>query len=159
MINISKGRPLSLISSILLALLFVPVASCSDHHISTFGLEARGLVVSKEKGGEKADPPVFSAGENLYIRFEFSEFDIDADGNAWIQEDMTMISGGGKVILNEANIIDTKMKPPEGMEWWPVYNKITLPLVIEPGDTTIQINIRDKIGGGTIYIKTKIEVK
>lgn len=159
MIEILKTRPSRFLLSILLPLLFTVVVSCTDQHISSFGLEARDLVISREKGGEKADPPVFSSGEDVYIQFEFSEYDLDANGNAWIQEDLTMISKGGKIVLNEANIINERIKPPEGLEWWPVNNKITLPLIIETGDATIEINIRDKIGGGTIYIKTKIEVK
>lgn len=157
-LSIKEKSPIYLF--VLMAVLFfISLISCTDQKISSFGLEARELVISRERGGEKASPPLFGAGEHVYIRFEISEYDLASDGNAWIQEDLTMISSGGKVILNEPNIIDERVKPPKGAEWWLVNNKITLPEVIEPGNVTIQINVRDKIGGGTLYIKTTVEVK
>jgi hypothetical protein len=139
--------------------ILVLVISCTDQAITSFGLEARDLVVSKERGGEKLSPPVFKAGEQFFVRFDISEYDLDEEGSAWIQEDLTMISGGGKVILNEPNIIDAKAKPPEGAEWWTITNKITLPEVIEPGKVTIEINMRDKNGGGSLYVRTAVEVE
>ena len=140
-------------------MILVSATACTSQKIVAFGLEGRDLVVSREREGEKASPPVFKAGEEFYLRFEISEYDLDEAGNAWVQEDLTMISGGGKVILNEANIIDEKVKPPKDTEWWIITNKIILPEVIEPGDVTIEINMRDKIGGGSLYIRTTIEVE
>ena len=140
-------------------MILVSLTACTNQTITSFGLEGRDLVVSKERDGEKASPPVFKAGEQFYLRFEISEYDLDEAGNAWIQEDLTMITGGGKVILHEPNILDQKAKPPEGTEWWTITNKIVLPEVIEPGDVTIEINMRDKNGGGSLYIRTTIEVE
>jgi len=145
--------------SLLLVFVLALTISCSDQQINSFGLEGRNLVISNEKGGAKANPPIFSAGEVVYIRFEFSEYDVDSNGLAWIQEDISMIRKDGKIVLNKPNIINERIPPPEGVEWWPVHNKVTLPEVIEPGEATIAINVRDKIGGGTISIKTTIEVK
>jgi len=145
--------------SLLLVLLLTLTISCSDQRINSFGLELRNLVISKEKGGAEASPPIFSAGEDVHIRFEFSEYDVDSVGLAWIQEDIIMISKEGMIILNEANIINERIPPPKEAEWWLINNKVTLPEVIEPGVATIEINVRDKIGGGTVYIKIKIEVK
>ncbi len=145
--------------SLLLVLFLTLTISCSDERINSFGLEGRNLVISKEKDGAKTNPPIFSAGEVVYIRFEFSEYDVDSNGLAWIQEDIIMIRKDGAIILNKPNIIDAKIAPPAEAEWWPVHNKITLPEVIQPGEATIEINVRDKIGGGTISIKTTIEVK
>jgi len=145
--------------SLLFVLLLTLTASCSDKRINSFGLELRNLVISKEKGGTEASPPIFSAGEDVHIRFEFSEYDVDSAGLAWIQEDIIMIRKDGRIILNKPNIINERIPPPEEAEWWPVHNKVTLPEVIEPGMATIEINVRDKIGGGTVHIKIKIEVK
>ncbi|MBN1571733.1 MAG: hypothetical protein JW984_00880 [Deltaproteobacteria bacterium] len=154
-----KKAPSLCLFGLMAVMILVSLISCTDQKIISFGLEARDLVVSRERGGEKASPPVFKAGEQFYMQFEISEYDLDEAGNAWIQEDLTMISGDGKIILNESNIIDEKVKPPEGTEWWRVTNKITLPEVVEPGKVTIEINVRDKIGGGTLYIRKTIEVE
>ncbi len=154
-----KGTPSFYLFGLTAVVILTSLIACTNQTITSFGLEGRDLVVSRERGGEKASPPVFKASEQFYMRFEISEYDLDEAGNAWIQEDLVMISGGGKIILNEANIIDEKVRPPEDTEWWRITNKITLPEVIEPGKVTIEINMRDKIGGGTLYIRTTIEVE
>jgi hypothetical protein len=139
------------------ALLFA--CSGSNDRITSYGLTAEDLIISHEKDGPAAEPRVFHPGDEIHIRFSLSDFQLDSEGNLWIQEDLTMNDPAGVSVLTRQNLIDDRMPPPEGMKKVPVNNTITLFDTAQPGNYTIQINVRDKVGGGAVYVEAEITVE
>lgn len=152
------------VSRLVLAAMLVAVAffwACpgGKEKITSYGLTAEDLVISHEKDGLPADPRVFRPGDEIHIRFSLSDFQLDSEGNLWIQEDLTMNDPDGVSVLARQNLIDDRMPPPEGMTSIPVNNTITLFPTARPGTYTVQINVRDKIGGGAVYIEAEVTVR
>jgi hypothetical protein len=140
---------------------FALFSSCSgtDAQITSYGLTATGLVISGEKGGEPVKPPVFSPGDKIYVRFSLSDYQLDSEGNIWIQEDLIMKGQDNVAILTRPNIINDRVAPPAGTASVPIGNMITLFDTTRPGPYTIGLNVRDKIGGGAVYIEVPVTVK
>ena len=155
--------PMSIYRLVLVSILFAGVFlwACpgSNEKITSYGLTAEDLVISHEKDGPSADPRVFHPGDEIHIRFALSEFQLDSEGNLWIQEDLTMNDPGGVSVLARQNLIDDRIPPPKGMTSVPVNNTITLFDTAQPGTYTIQINVRDKIGGGAVYVEAEVTVQ
>lgn len=147
------------LGSVLLAGVFLWACPGSNGKITSYGLTAEDLVISREKDGPAASPRVFHPGDEIFIRFTISDFQLDSLGNLWIQEDLTMNEPGGVPVLARQNLIDDRMPPPEGMTGIPVNNTITLFDTAQPGTYTIQINVRDKIGGGAVSIEAEVTVE
>ena len=135
--------------------------SCSggSGRITSYGILADDLVVSKAKGGPAQDPPVFSPGEKVFIHFTLSHYQLDSMGNMWIQEDLIMKDENDASILTRPNLINDRVPPPEGATSVPVDNVVTLLDTIKPGDYTIDLSVRDEIGGGAVYIEVPVTVK
>jgi hypothetical protein len=145
------------VSGLLLgALLF----SCSGSggRITSYGLSAKDLVISHEKDGPAGESRTFYPGDKIYIKFSLSDYKLDSDGNLWIQEDLAMIDPNGESVLKRQNLIDDRVPPPDGAKSIPVDNTITLFDTAQPGKHTIEINVRDKIGGGAVYIEAEVTV-
>jgi hypothetical protein len=135
------------------------LTSCSDKRIIALGLEADNFVISHTEDGPAAKPLKFSPGDVIYIHFLLKDYELDAQGMVWIQEDIVMTDSDGNRVIVEGNIINDRVTPPEGVESIPIKNKITLFDTAVPGDYKIEINVRDKIGGGTVNITTQITVE
>lgn len=136
------------------------LSSCSgSDKITSYGLSAEDLTISLEKDGPSAKPRVFYPGDQVYIRFSLSDFQLDSQGNLWIQEDLVMNDPNGVPALTRQNLIDDRVPPPKGMTSVPISNTITLFDTAQPGTYTIQISVRDKIGGGAVYIEADIAVQ
>ncbi len=144
-----------------LVLMSAALSSCSgsNDQITSYGLSAENLTISREKDGPSAEPRVFYPGDQIYIRFSLSDFKLDSKGNLWIQEDLVMNDPGGVSALTRQNLINDRVPAPKGMTSIPVNNTITLLDTFQPGTYTIQINVRDKIGGGAVYIESKVTVQ
>jgi hypothetical protein len=144
-----------------LALMSALPSSCSGSkdQITSYGLAVADLTVSHEKDGPSADPRVFYPGDQIYIRFSLSDYKLDSEGNLWIQEDLVMNDPGGTSVLTRQNLINDRVPPPKGTTNIPVNNTITLLDTFQPGMYTVQINVRDKIGGGAVYIESKVTVQ
>ena len=149
---------LILLSSLFLAVL---LSSCSGSggRITSYGLSAKDLVISHEKDGPAGEPRIFNPGDKIYLRFSLSDYKLDPEGNLWIQEDLAMSDPNGVSVLTRANLIDDRIPPPEGAQSVPVNNTITLFNTAKPGKYTIVINVRDKIGGGAVYIEAEVTVQ
>ncbi len=150
--------PLSLLVA---SILFGLLTSCSgtDAQITSYGLNAKDLVISSEKEGEPVKPPAFSPGDKIYVRFNLSDYQLDSEGNMWIQEDLIMKGQDNIPILTRPNIINDRVAPPKGTASVPISNVITLFDTTRPGPYTIGLNVRDKIGGGAVYIEVAVTVK
>ncbi len=135
------------------------LTSCSDKRIIALGLAADDFVISHTEDGSAVKPPKFSPGDVIYIQFLLSDYELDEQGMIWIQEDIVMLDADGIRVIVEGNIINDRVTPPEGADSIPIKNKITLFDTAVPGDYKIEINVRDKIGGGTVYISTEITVE
>ena len=135
------------------------ITSCSDKRIIALGLEADNFVISHTEDGPAAKPLKFSPSDVIYIHFLLKDYELDAQGMVWIQEDIVMTDSEGNRVIVEGNIINDRVTPPEGAESIPIKNKITLFDTAVPGDYKIEINVRDKIGGGTVYIRSEITVE
>ena len=131
----------------------------SGDRITSYGLTVKDLVISHEKDGPAAAPRVFYPGDEIYIRFFLSDFQLDSEGNLWIQEDLTMTDPNGVSVLSRQNLIDDRVPPPEGMTSVPVNNTITLFETAQPGTYTVQISVRDKIGGGAVFVEAPVTVE
>jgi hypothetical protein len=144
-------------AAIISAVLF---ASCSGEtpRITSYGIVAKNLVVSKIKDGPEVSPPVFSLGDTIFIRFEISEFVLDADGNMWVQEDLVMRDENNVSILTRPNLLNDRVPPPGGVTSAPIGNVITVFDTTTPGDYTIDLSVRDKIGGGAVYIEVPVTI-
>ncbi len=156
------ARPILASCLIVLSMLLIAgaVSSCSGKdRITSYGLNAQDLTISHEKGVSPVDSRVFAPGDEIYIRFSLSGFKLDSEGNLWIQEDLVMNDPSGVPALTRQNLIDDRVPPPEGMTSIPVDNTITLFNTVQPGSYTIQINVRDKIGGGAVYIEADVTVQ
>ncbi len=156
-------RPIGASILILLSLVLSGglLSSCSGSggRITSYGLTAEDLIISHEKDGPSGESRDFHPGDKIYLRFSLSDYKLDSDGNLWIQEDLVMNDPGGAAVLTRANLIDDRIPPPEGIKSVPVSNTITLFDTAQPGKYTIAINVRDKIGGGAVYIEAKVTVK
>lgn len=148
-----------ILGSILVAAVFIWACPGSNEKITSYGLTAEDLVISHEKDGPPAAPRVFHPGDEIFIRFTISDFQLDSQGNLWIQEDLAMNDPSGVSVLARQNLIDDRMPPPEGMTGIPVSNTITLFDTARPGVYTVQINVRDKIGGGAVYVEAEVTVE
>ena len=135
------------------------LASCTDERIIALGLEVDDFVISHAEDGPAAKPSQFSPGDVIYIQFLLTDYELDAQGMVWIQEDIVMSDADGNRVIVEGNIINDRVTPPEGADSIPIKNKITLFDTAVPGDYKIEINVRDKIGGGTVHISTEITVE
>lgn len=157
------ARPVLVPCLILLSMVLfgAVLSSCSgsNDQITSYGLSAEDLTISHEKDGPSAKPRVFYPGDQIYIRFSLSDFQLDSEGNLWIQEDLVMNDPGGVSVLTRQNLINDRVPPPEGTTSIPANNTITLLDTFQPGTYTIQINVRDKIGGGAVYIESKVTVQ
>jgi hypothetical protein len=153
----------SILVPCLILVLTLPLAgtlvSCSgSDRITSYGLSVEDLVVSREKGGPPAKPRAFGAGDKIYIRFSLSDFTLDSQGNLWIQEDLVLADPDGVPAFSRQNLLNDRVPAPEGTTV-PVNNTITLFDTVKPGKYTIQINVRDKIGGGAVYIEADVTVR
>jgi hypothetical protein len=151
--------PRLLLVSLLVAGAFLSACPGSHDKITSYGVTAKDLVISHEKDGPSADPRLFHPGDEIYVRFSLSDFKLDSGGNLWIQEDLSMNDPNGVSVLSRPNLIDDRVPPPEGMTSIPVNNTITLFDTAQPGTYTVQINVRDKIGGGAVYVEAEVTVE
>lgn len=158
--GLSKRSKISIFIPFCLILFFgLYLTSCSDERIIALGLEVDDFVISHVEDGPAAKPPLFSPGDVIYFQFLLTDYELDVQGMVWIQEDIIMLDAEGKRVVVEGNIINDRVKPPEGAKSIPIKNKITLFDTAVPGDYKIEINVRDKIGGGTVYISAGITVE
>jgi hypothetical protein len=157
------ARAIGMSVLILLSLFLIGalLTSCSGSggRITSYGLTAEDLVISHEKDGPPGEPRTFHPGDKIYLRFSLSDYKLDSEGNLWIQEDLVMNDPNGVSVLTRANLIDDRVPPPEGAKSVPVNNTITLFDTAQPGKYTIAINVRDKIGGGAVYIEAEVTVQ
>lgn len=158
-----KGRVITASALIVLFLLILGVIFFvrfrSDDRITSYGLTVDDLTVSREKDGAAVRPRIFHPGDDIHIRFLISDFELDSQGILWIQEDLVMSDPAGTPVLERPNLLDDRVPAPEGKARVPVNNTITLFDTAQPGNYTVQINVRDKIGGGAVYIETGLTVE
>lgn len=155
-------RPISRFCLVPVTMLLVALlGACSggNDRITSYGLTAEGLTISREKDGPAAAPRDFHPGDEIHIRFSISDFQLDTQGNLWIQEDLIMNDPAGTPVLERQNLLDDRVPPPEGMTEVPVHNVITLFDTAQPGTYMFQINVRDKVGGGAVYIEAEVTVQ
>jgi hypothetical protein len=148
---------------ILLSLLLSGALLCScsgsGGRITSYGLTAEDLIITREKDGASGESRDFYPGDKIYLRFSLSDYKLDSEGNLWIQEDLLMKDENGAPILEKPDLINDRVPAPEGTASVPVTSVITLLDTIQPGTYTIAISVRDKIGGGAVYIEEKVTVK
>ena len=137
----------------------ISLLSCEKSRVVSYGLGAEDIIVSHTKDGKQARPLVFKPGDPIYIRFNLAGFALDPEGKIWIQEDLAMIDAEKNFVLINPNIIDEHVAPLEGNKPLPVNNTISLFENAAPGTYKIQINVRDKIGGGSVFIESNIVIE
>lgn len=125
------------------------LASCKSNRSRQFRTEDFKFC-DGERGAEKES---FKDSETVWIYFKVKGFKKNENGDIWLQEDLKVRDSSGIVIIDKPNILDLKKEKSKTCNLINTNNYIELSPVVRPGKTTVQITLRDKIGGGSKTIE------
>ncbi|PIR20529.1 MAG: hypothetical protein COV45_05645 [Deltaproteobacteria bacterium CG11_big_fil_rev_8_21_14_0_20_47_16] len=89
-------------------------------------------------------PPVYEAGEKVYLRFEISGY-TRVDRMIWVQEDLMVQYPDGAIGLRQENVVDYHQIVQPGGKPIELTNNIALPPSAPPGTYVVTVTLRDML--------------
>lgn len=111
-----------------------------------------------ENGAPKSDN-VYHPGSTLWARFKITGFQITKEKEYWVEHDLQVLDGTGKVLFSNPNASVEQHKdfyPPRVLTT--TFN-LDLQKGVKPGEYTIRLDVRDRLGEQTISHEEKFRVE
>ncbi len=118
----------------------------------------RFVFADAEVGPAKPDS-VFHPGSTLWARFKLTGFRITPDKEYWVEHDLQVLDATGKVLFSNPNAAVEKHKdfyPPRVLTT--VFN-LELQGGIKPGEYTIHLDVRDRLGEQSLSHDEKFRIE
>lgn len=110
-------------------------------------LVASGVEVSMSRDGAAVTPPVFTAGDKIWLRYRILGLKADEQGRVDVSEDWGVVGPEGNSVFQKTDdsLIRGQFDYPPPM--LPVHKWVDTPRDLQPGDYKFQIVVHDKIAG------------
>lgn len=118
----------------------------------------RFVFADAEVGPAKPDN-LFRPGTTLWARFKVTGFKISAEKEYWVEHDLQVLDAEGKVLFSNPNAAVEKHKefyPPRVLTT--VFN-LDLQSGVKPGEYTIRLDVRDRLGEQSLSYEEKFRVE
>lgn len=110
-------------------------------------LVAKDIELANSRDGAALNPPVFTPGQSIWLRFRVLGLKTNDQGQIHLTEDWGIIGPGGKSLFeqNDTTLVNEQyVYPPPYM---PVTDHVSTPSSVEPGEYKFHVVLHDKIGG------------
>jgi hypothetical protein len=118
----------------------------------------RFVFADTENGAGKPDN-VYHPGSMLWARFKITGFQVTKEKEYWVEHDLQVLDSSGKVLFSNPNASVEQHKdfyPPRVLTT--TFN-LDLQKGIKPGEYTIRLDVRDRLGEQTLSHEEKFRVE
>ena len=124
-------------------------------------LTIRNLVFSADKAGEAVAEPVYQAGETVWARFYITGYFLAPDNSFDVESSLTVTEGEGDAekVLFRFESSGERGSPFYPRRRLPAEFRLDLDDDLAPGDYTVLIAVRDKLGDTTFESRRTFTVK
>ncbi len=146
------------------------IAKADANHESSFKVRAenvapedklavRNFVFSDTDGGASKPNNNYRPGSTLWASFKLVGFRITKDKEYWVEHDLSVLDANGKVLFSNPNAAVEQHKqfyPPQVLT---TSFNLDLQAGVKPGEYTIRLDARDRLGEQTATFETKFRVE
>lgn len=113
---------------------------------------AKNIELAASRDGAALSPPVFTAGQSVWLRFRILGMKADDKGRIVLTEDWGVTGPDGKSAFEKVDdsMIDEQFVYPP--PFVPYREYVTLPSSADPGEYRFHVTLHDKIGGADFTI-------
>ncbi len=120
---------------------------------------AKGIELSTSRDGPAQNPPVFTAGQTVWLRFRVLGMKSDEKGRLVLTEDWGVFGPDGKSAFEKSDdsiLNESFVYPPP---FYPFGEYVSLPSSVEAGDYRFHVVLHDKIAGADFTIDQPFSLK
>ena len=113
---------------------------------------AKNIELAASRDGATISPPVFTAGQSVWLRFRVLGMKADEKGRIVLTEDWGITGPDGRTAFEKTDdsMVDDQFTYPP--PFIPYREYVTLPSSVDPGEYRFHVTLHDKIGGADFTI-------
>lgn len=122
-------------------------------------LIATGIEMATSRDGTAVTPPVFTAGEKIWLRYRVIGIKADEQGQVQLTEDWGVVGPDGNSVFQKTDdplISERFVYPPPML---PVRKWLDTPREMQPGEYRFQVVLHDKISGQDFTVDQPFTIK
>jgi len=122
-------------------------------------LVLRSFEFADTEGGKPKASPTFTRGSTLWARFRVVGYRVAPDKQIWLEQDLTVLDGEGKTLYSQPNAALEKYAIFYPPRFLPASFSLDLQPKLKPGEYTIRLDFRDRVGEQKARYEAKFTVK
>jgi len=120
-------------------------------------MSVQQFIFSDTENGRQKNDDVYHQGSTLWARFKLAGYKVD-DKSYWVEQDLSILDADGKVLFTNPTSSEKNrlFYPPRVLS---TSFNLDVSKGVKPGEYTLRLNIRDKIGNQEIVHEAKFHVE